>query len=108
MSAAHAMLETMTSTLPVLLLFIGLILGAVMGWLAHSYSATRSAPSAEHRALQDSQRRQAELQPLEKAMDRLGFQLQEIEEDRTAARPRLAHVKEVTPSAKGSPAWARP
>jgi len=40
------MLEVMTSTLPVLLLFIGLILGAVMGWLAHSYSATRSAPSA--------------------------------------------------------------
>ena len=86
------MLEAMTSTLPVLLLFIGLILGAVMGWLAHSYSATRSAPSAEHRALQDSQRRQAELQPLEKAMDRLGFQLQEIEEDRTALLASLSSL----------------
>lgn len=91
------MLEAMTSTLPVLLLFIGLILGAVMGWLAHSYSATRSAPSAEHRALQDSQRRQAELQPLEKAMDRLGFQLQEIEEDRTALLASLSsQVQAVT------------
>ena len=91
------MLGSMTSTLPVLLLFIGLTLGAVMGWLAHSYSAARSAPSAEHRALQESQRRQAELQPLEKAMDRLGFQLQEIEEDRTALLASLSsQVQAVT------------
>lgn len=97
MSAVRAMLGSMTSTLPVLLLFIGLTLGAVMGWLAHSYSAARSAPSAEHRALQESQRRQAELQPLEKAMDRLGFQLQEIEEDRTALLASLSsQVQAVT------------
>lgn len=87
----------MTSTVPVLLLFIGLLLGAVLGWLAHSHSASRSAPSEEHRELRESQRRQAELQPLEKAVDRLGFQLQELEEDRTAHLASLAsQVQAVT------------
>ena len=82
MSGRQSILESMTSSLPVVLLFLGLILGAVLGWLAHAYSAARSQPSEGHKALQDSQRRQAELQPLEKAMERLGYQLQEIEEDR--------------------------
>ena len=97
MSAAHAMMSGMTSTLPVLLLFLGLIIGAVLGWLARAYSTQSSQPSEEHRALQESQRRQAELAPLEKAMDRLGLQLQEIEEDRASSLAALSsQVQAVT------------
>ncbi|MDO5032798.1 DNA recombination protein RmuC [Corynebacterium sp.] len=87
----------MTSFVPVFLLFVGLILGAILGWLARAYSAQRSQPSAEHAALMESQRRQAELAPLEKAMDRLGLQLQELEEDRHASLAALSsQVQSVT------------
>ncbi|MGP5506641.1 DNA recombination protein RmuC [Corynebacterium flavescens] len=87
----------MTSSLPVLLLFLGLVLGAVLGWLAHAYATTRAQPNESHKALQESQRRQAELQPLEKAMDRLGYQLQEIEEDRATTFASLtSQVQAVT------------
>ena len=47
MSTAHAMMSGMTSTLPVLLLFLGLIIGAVLGWLARAYS-TQSSLSLIH------------------------------------------------------------
>lgn len=79
----------MTSTLPMLLLFVGLAVGAVLGWLAHAHAAARQQPSEEHRALSESQRRQAELAPLEKAMDRLGAQLQELEEDQATSTATL-------------------
>lgn len=84
----------MTSFLPVFLMFVGLILGLVLGWLARAHTAQ---PSEEHRALQESQRRQAELAPLEKAMDRLGLQLQELEADRTSSLAALSsQVQAVT------------
>lgn len=97
MSGARAMMTGMTSSLPVVLLFLGLIIGAALGWLARAYSAQSAQPSEEHRALQESQRRQAELAPLEKAMDRLGLQLQEIEEDRATSLAALSsQVQAVT------------
>ncbi|MDK8843319.1 DNA recombination protein RmuC [Corynebacterium striatum] len=87
----------MSTALPVLLLFFGVILGAILGWLARAYSSSSSQPSAEHRALQESQRRQAELAPLEKAMDRLGYQLQELEESRATELAALSsQVQAVT------------
>lgn len=91
------MMAGMTSSLPIVLLFLGLIIGAALGWLARAYSAQSAQPSEEHRALQESQRRQAELAPLEKAMDRLGLQLQEIEEDRATSLAALSsQVQAVT------------
>lgn len=123
----------MTTTLGFVYLFVGLALGAVLGWLAHGYFAARARggvgagtfggasaagadgdarggdgyPQADgtaaidearaqalrqegaQQALADSQQRQAELgqslAPLEKAMERLGFQLQELEADRATA-----------------------
>lgn len=87
----------MSTTLPVLLLFLGLFIGAILGWLLREYRSNSARPSDEHRALQESQRRQAELAPLEKAMDRLGFKLQELEEDRATAIAALSsQVQAVT------------
>lgn len=97
----------MTTTAPMLFLFVGLLLGAVLGWLAHAYLRPSQRPGGTHRetqapqpelpsaddieqrALAQSEQRQAELNrslaPLEKAMDRLGYQLQELEADRATA-----------------------
>lgn len=87
----------MSTTLPVLLLFLGLFIGAILGWLLREYRSNSARPSDEYRALQESQRRQAELAPLEKAMDRLGFKLQELEEDRATALAALSsQVQAVT------------
>lgn len=88
----------MTSTLPVILLVIGLVIGAALGWLLRGQhlgsleelrEEPRRAYEGERDAVAASQRRQAELTqsiaPLEKAMERLGYQLQELEADRATA-----------------------
>ena len=38
------MMTGMTSSLPVVLLFLGLIIGAALGWLARAYSAQSAQP----------------------------------------------------------------
>lgn len=87
-----------TSTLAtVAFLLISVALGAVLGWLGHAHwqrrqptAATRgpSAVEQQQAALQASQQRRADvaesLAPLEKAMDRLGLHLRELEADRAS------------------------
>ena len=93
----------MNDSLP--LLFIGLILGALLGWLARASRGTAptdtvataladAAPAltaAQRQAVTDS------VAPLEKAMDRLGAQLLELEMGRTSELSRLgAHIHSMT------------
>lgn len=78
----------------ILYLILGLVLGTVLGWLAHAYrvgqspapalpaDATRELTAGVREGLADSLDRQ--VVPLEKAMDRLGLQLQELEAGRAA------------------------
>ena len=103
----------MSYALPITLLIVGLLLGlligAALGWFAHSSrSPSRSsAPSTGAKPLEQSpQTDPAELSmavnksvnqtvaqtmvPLEKAMDRLGSQLQELEADRATAFAQLS------------------
>lgn len=87
-----------TSTLAtVAFLLISVALGAALGWLGHAHwqrrqpTAPTAGPSAaeqQQAALQASQQRRADvaesLAPLEKAMDRLGLHLRELEADRAS------------------------
>ncbi|MEY8578795.1 DNA recombination protein RmuC [Corynebacteriaceae bacterium 6-324] len=103
----------MSYALPITLLIVGLLLGlligAALGWFAHSsrYPSLSSASGAGAKPLEQSpQADSAELSlavnksvnqtvaqtmmPLEKAMDRLGSQLQELEADRATAFAQLS------------------
>lgn len=103
----------MSYALPITLLIVGLLLGlligAALGWFAHSsrYPSLSSASGAGAQPLEQSpQADPAELSlavnksvnqtvaqtmmPLEKAMDRLGSQLQELEADRATAFAQLS------------------
>lgn len=80
-------------------LILGLAIGVVVGWLARTArAATVPHPttaqdtvstSGEHPTLPpaglDAQQLEQHIAPLEKAMDRLGYQLQELEADRATA-----------------------
>lgn len=103
----------MSYALPITLLIVGLLLGlligAALGWFAHSsrYPSTTAESGAGAKPLEQSpQTDPAELSlavnksvnqtvaqtmvPLEKAMDRLGSQLQELEADRATAFAQLS------------------
>jgi DNA recombination protein RmuC len=103
----------MSYALPITLLIVGLLLGlligAALGWFAHSsrYPSPPSASGTGAKPLEQSpQTDPAELSlavnksvnqtvaqtmvPLEKAMDRLGSQLQELEADRATAFAQLS------------------
>lgn len=103
----------MSYALPITLLIVGLLLGlligAALGWFAHSsrYPSSLSTSGVGAKTLEQSpQTDPAELSlavnksvnqtvaqtmvPLEKAMDRLGSQLQELEADRATAFAQLS------------------